>query len=144
NAVAFAEACVEEGFKVPTEHLGFTKSHMFVIDVRSLGGGAKSATLLEQANIIVNKNLLPWDPPEAVKDPSGIRLGTPEMTRLGMKEGDFKEVAKFMREVLIDGRPPEEVRKKVIEFRKNFVEVKYGFSVPRELEEKLSKIPILL
>ncbi|MEM4572682.1 MAG: serine hydroxymethyltransferase, partial [Zestosphaera sp.] len=110
NAVAFAEACVEEGFKVPTEHLGFTKSHMFVIDVRSLGGGAKSATLLEQANIIVNKNLLPWDPPEAVKDPSGIRLGTPEMTRLGMKEGDFKEVAKFMREVLIDGRPPEEVR----------------------------------
>ncbi|MEM4427654.1 MAG: serine hydroxymethyltransferase, partial [Zestosphaera sp.] len=141
NAVAFAEACVEEGFKVPTEHLGFTKSHMFVIDVRSLGGGAKSATLLEQANIIVNKNLLPWDPPEAVKDPSGIRLGTPEMTRLGMKEGDFKEVAKFMREVLIDGRPPEEVRKKVIEFRKNFVEVKYGFSVPRELEEKLSKIP---
>ncbi len=144
NSVAFAEACAEEGFKVPTEHLGFTKSHMFVIDVRNLGGGAKAATLLERANIIVNKNLLPWDPPEAVKDPSGIRLGTPEMTRLGMKEGDFKEVAKFMREVLIDGRPPEEVRKKVVEFRKNFVEVKYGFSVPEELEKELTKIPILL
>ncbi|MGC8975571.1 MAG: serine hydroxymethyltransferase, partial [Thermoprotei archaeon] len=144
NAVAFAEACVEEGFKVPTEHLGFTKSHMFVIDVRGLGGGAKAATLLEQANIIVNKNLLPWDPPEAVKDPSGIRLGTPEMTRLGMKEEDFREVAKFMREVLIEGKPPEEVRKKVVEFRKNFIEVKYGFAVPKELEEKLSKIPILL
>lgn len=37
NAVAFAEACAEEGFKVPTEHLGFTKSHMFVIDVRNIG-----------------------------------------------------------------------------------------------------------
>jgi glycine hydroxymethyltransferase len=144
NAVAFAEACVEEGFKVPTEHLGFTKSHMFVIDVRNLGGGAKAATLLEQANIIVNKNLLPWDPPEAVKDPSGIRLGTPEMTRLGMREGDFKEVARFMREVLIDGKPPEEVKKKVIEFRKNFTEVRYGFSLPKELEEKLPKMPILL
>ncbi|MFN3268198.1 MAG: serine hydroxymethyltransferase, partial [Zestosphaera sp.] len=66
------------------------------------------------------------------------------MTRLGMKEGDFKEVAKFMREVLIDGRPPEEVRKKVVEFRKNFVEVKYGFNVPEELEKELTKIPILL
>lgn len=66
------------------------------------------------------------------------------MTRFGMKEGDFKEVAKFMREVLINGRPPEEVKKKVIEFRKNFIEVKYGFSLPRELEEKLPKMPILL
>lgn len=144
NAVAFAEACVSEGFKVPTEHLGFTKSHMFVIDVRGIGGGAKAATLLERANIIVNKNLLPWDPPEAVKDPSGLRLGTPEMTRYGMKEDDFREVAKLMREVLIDGRPPEEVRRKVIELRKNFTEVKYGFNIPKELEETAFKIPLLL
>lgn len=144
NAVAFAEACASEGFKVPTEHLGFTKSHMFVIDVRGLGGGARAATLLEQANIIVNKNLLPWDPPEAVKDPSGIRLGTPEMTRFGMKEDDFREVARLMREVLIEGRPPEDVRRKVIELRKDFIEVKYGFSVPKELEESLIKIPMLL
>ncbi len=144
NAKAFAQACAEEGFKVPTEHLGFTQSHMFVIDVRELGGGTKAATLLEQANIIVNKNLLPWDPPEAVKDPSGIRLGTPEMTRFGMKEDAFKEIAKLMREVLIEKKDPQQVKKKVIELRKNYVEVKYGYNIPKQYEESLIKIPMLL
>ncbi len=144
NARAFAEALVEEGFKVPTEGLGFTKSHAFVVDVRPQGGGAKVAKLLEDANIILNKNLLPWDPPEAVKDPSGIRIGTQEMTRFGMRENDFRELAKLMREVIIDGKDPTEVRKKVIEFRKNFVEVKYGYKVPKELEESLIKVPMLL
>ncbi|RLG77160.1 MAG: serine hydroxymethyltransferase [Thermoprotei archaeon] len=144
NARAFAEALTEEGFKVPTEHLGFTKSHAFVVDVRPQGGGAKVAKLLEDANIILNKNLLPWDPPEAVKDPSGIRIGVQEMTRFGMKESDFKEVARFMREVLIDGKDPSEVKKKVIEFRKEFIEIKYGFNVPEELEESIIKVPMLL
>jgi len=144
NARAFAEALVEEGFKVPTEGLGFTKSHAFVVDVRPQGGGAKVAKLLEDANIILNKNLLPWDPPEAVKDPSGIRIGTQEMTRFGMKENDFRELAKLMREVIIDGKDPTEVRKKVIEFRKNFLEVRYGYKVPKELEESLIKVPMLL
>ena len=144
NARAFAEALVEEGFRVPTEGLGFTKSHAFVVDVRPQGGGAKVAKLLEDANIILNKNLLPWDPPEAVKDPSGIRIGTQEMTRFGMKENDFRELAKLMREVIIDGKDPTEVRKKVIEFRKNFLEVRYGYKVPKELEESLIKVPMLL
>ncbi len=75
NAKAFAEALAEEGFKIPTEHLGFTQSHTFVVDMRELGGGAKVAKLLENANIVLNKNLLPWDPPEAVKNPSGLRIG---------------------------------------------------------------------
>jgi len=144
NAKAFAEALAEEGFKVLAEHLGYTKSHTIVVDVRPWGGGAKVAKLLEEANIIVNKNLLPWDPPEAVKDPSGIRLGTQEMTRFGMKEEDFKEVALFIRNVIVDGKDPAEIRRKVIEFRKNFLEVKYGFDIPRELEKSAIKIPMLL
>jgi len=144
NAKAFAEALVEEGFNVLAEHLGYTKSHTIVVDVRRLGGGAKIAKLLEEANIIVNKNLLPWDPPEAVKDPSGIRLGTQEMTRFGMKESDFKEVARFMREVVIDKKDPKEVRKKVIEFRKEFTEVKYTFPIPKDIIESPIKIPMIL
>ncbi len=144
NAKAFAEALAEEGFKIPTEHLGFTQSHTFVVDVRELGGGAKAAKLLEDANIILNKNLLPWDPPEAVKNPSGLRIGVQEMTRFGMKEGDFKELARFFRDVLIEGKDPTEVRKKVIEFRKNFVEVKYGYDIPEEFKDSLQKVPMLL
>ncbi len=144
NAVAFAEALSAEGFKIPTEHLGFTKSHAFVVDVRDLGGGAKAAKLLEDANIILNKNLLPWDPPEAVKNPSGLRIGVQEMTRFGMREDDFRELAKFFKEVLIDGRDPADVRKKVIEFRRNFLEVKYGYDIPEDLKDSLIKVPMLL
>ncbi len=144
NSRAFAEALAEEGFKVLAEHLGYTMSHTIVVDVRPHGGGAKVAKILEDANIIVNKNLLPWDPPEAVRDPSGIRLGTQEMTRFGMKEDDFRYLARLIREVAIDGRDPGEVRKKVVEFRKNFLEVKYGFDVPKHLEESPIKIPMLL
>lgn len=129
NAKAFAEALSLEGFKVLAENLGFTKSHMLVIDVSKLGGGSKVAQELELANIIVNKNLLPWDPPEAVKDPSGIRLGTQEMTRYGAVESDFKEIARLMRELIIERKDHAEVKKKVIEFRKSFTEVKYTFKV---------------
>lgn len=144
NSKAFAEALAAEGFKVLAEHLGYTKSHTIVVDVRPQGGGAKVAKLLEDANIIVNKNLLPWDPPDAVRDPSGIRLGTQEMTRFGMKEEDFKVVARLIREVAIDGKDPQEVKKKVIELRKNFLDVKYGFNVPKDLEDSPIKIPMLL
>lgn len=129
NARALAEALAAEGFKVLGEHLGYTRSHQVVLDVRPQGGGAKAAVLLEQANIIVNKNLLPYDPPDAIKDPSGLRLGVQEMTRFGMKESDMSVIAEFMKQVLIEKRDPREVARKVTEYRKDFVEVKYTFDV---------------
>ncbi len=143
NAKAFAEALAAEGFKVLGEHLGYTRSHQVVIDVRAHGGGAKAATLLEKANIIVNKNLLPYDPPEAVRDPSGLRTGVQEMTRYGMKEGDFREIARYFRMILIDGRDPEDVRKKVIDFRMNFTSVQYTFDVDLSSMPSPYKIPFL-
>ncbi len=142
NARAFAEALCAEGFKVLAESLGFTKSHMLVVDVAELGGGAKAAQELESANIIVNKNLLPWDPPEAVKNPSGIRLGTQEMTRYGAVESDFKEIARLMRRLLIERRDPEEVKREVVEFRKRFTEVKYTFKVSPTLIKSISKVSL--
>jgi len=140
NAKALAEALAGEGFKVALEHLGYTSSHQVVIDVANLGRGTKCAVLLEQANIIVNKNMLPYDRPEDVKDPSGLRLGTQELTRWGMKESDMKDIAVFMRMVLIDKRDPVEVKGKVIEFRKEFMEVQYGFKITREDEVRLLKL----
>lgn len=132
NAKAFAEALASEGFQVLGEHLGYTRSHQVVLDVKMLGGGAKVASLLEEANIITNKNLLPYDPPDAIKDPSGLRLGVQEMTRWGMREDDFREVARFMRRVAIDREDPHKVRRDVIEFRKNFRKVHYTFDVEVE------------
>ncbi|BAA80972.2 serine hydroxymethyltransferase [Aeropyrum pernix K1] len=126
NARKLAEALAAEGLKVIGEHLGYTRSHQVVVDVRDLGGGAKCASLLEESNIIVNKNLLPWDPPEAVKDPSGIRIGVQEVTRLGMKHGEMEEIAKLIRKVLIDKEDPKKVAEQVKEFRKQFMKIHYS------------------
>lgn len=140
NAKALAEALAAEGFKVALEHLGYTSSHQVAVDVSGLGRGTKCATLLEEANIIVNKNMLPHDRPEDVKDPSGLRLGTQELTRWGMKDGEMREIAKLIRMVLIDKKDPAEVRRKVADFRKEFLEVHYGFRITREDEIRLLKI----
>ncbi len=140
NAKAFAEALAADGFKVVAENKGYTNSHQVIVDVKEHGGGAKNAQLLEEANIIVNKNMLPWDRPEDIKNPSGLRLGVQEVTRWGMKEDEMRQIAEFMRMVVIDGTDPAEVRKKVIEFRKEFIKIHYGFDIPREEEERLFKI----
>ncbi|RLG77568.1 MAG: serine hydroxymethyltransferase [Thermoprotei archaeon] len=144
NAKRLAEKLHEYGFKVLGEHLGFTQSHQVVVDIKNFGGGAKVAKLLEEANIIVNKNLLPYDPPDAIKDPSGIRIGVQEMTRYGMKESEMDVIAEFFKKVLVDGKKPEEVRKEVIEFRKNYTEVKYTFDADLNLFEALFRIPMII
>jgi len=145
NARKLAEALHAAGFNVLAEHLGFTRSHQVVLDVRNLGGGAKCAELLEQANIIVNKNLLPYDPPTAIKDPSGLRLGVQEMTRFGMKEGEMEVIAEFFKKVLIDRKDPSQVRREVIEFRRNFLEIHYAFKVdPKEVLEGAFEIPFVI
>ena len=94
--------------------------------MREQGRGAKAAKLLEEANIIVNKNLLPWDPPSAVKDPSGLRLGVQEMTRFGMGRDEMKTIAEFIARVLIKGEDPGKVRREVAEFRSQFTKVHYA------------------
>jgi glycine hydroxymethyltransferase len=127
NAKRLAETLAERGFTVLAEHMGYTMSHQVLLDVTKQGGGAKAALLLEEANIIVNKNLLPKDPPEAVKDPSGLRIGVQEMTRFGMKEGEMEVIADLMERVLIKGEEPSKVREDVKRFRSNFTKVHYGF-----------------
>ncbi len=129
NAKALARALHDQGFRVVGEKLGFTESHQVLLDVDELGGGYRCEKLLERANIIVNRNLLPWDIKRgrSFKDPGGLRLGVSELTRLGMGPEEMAQVARFYREVLIDGKKPEEVAKEVSELRKGFRTVKYAF-----------------
>ncbi len=140
NARALAEALAAEGFRVLGEHLGYTRSHQVVVDVRPQGGGAKAATLLEEANIITNKNLLPYDPPDAIKDPSGLRLGVQEMTRFGMKEDNMKDIARFMKRVLIDREDPRKVAREVTEYRREYIEVHYTFDVEPPLKDGVLRL----
>ena len=84
---------------------------------------------LEEANIIVNRNLLPWDKRVGrdYRRPGGIRLGVSEITRLGMRESDMVEVAELIKRVVLDQEDPKKVAKDVAEFRKDFQKVHYCF-----------------
>ena len=127
NAKALASALHSEGFDVLCAHKGFTESHQVVIRVAKFGKGDKVARLLAQGNIIVNKNLLPGDSLEDSWNPSGIRLGTQEVTRWGMKEENMRTIAEFMRRIIIDGEDPAKIRRDVTEFRREFTRVHYCF-----------------
>ncbi len=125
------------------ERLGFTRSHQVALDASKIGGGAKVALELEKAGIIVNKNMLPWDSPDMVDNPSGIRMGTQEMTRYGMKEDEMREVAALMRSLLLDAMPAEEVKRKVVALRAQFLQV--GYSLDADLSElSSSSLPLLM
>ncbi|HID71328.1 MAG TPA: serine hydroxymethyltransferase, partial [Thermoplasmata archaeon] len=127
NAQALGQALYERGFDVVAEHLGFTRSHTLAMYIKRYCGGKKAVEDLERANIITNKNLMPGDHPDMAHDPSGIRLGSQEMTRIGMKEKDMDTVAEFFKRILIDKEKPEKVREDVIEFKKDFKTIHYCF-----------------
>ena len=81
--------------------------------------------MLEANNIICNKMSLPIDTPQdATKNPSGIRLGSQELTRIGMKENEMKEVAEFFKKAI---KEKKIVKKEVEEFRKDFMKIHYCF-----------------
>jgi glycine hydroxymethyltransferase len=104
------------------------------VDVSKFGGGDKVAALLEEANIIVNKNALPWD--KSVLRPSGIRMGVQEMTRFGMGRDEMQEIARFIARVL-RGEDPATVKREVTKFRKSFLEIKYGFKLDKNIVENV-------
>jgi glycine hydroxymethyltransferase len=134
NAKALAEALSAEGITPVAERRGFTKTHQVAVDVSKFGGGDKVAALLEEANIIVNKNALPWD--KSVLRPSGIRMGVQEMTRFGMGRDEMQEIARFIARVL-RGEDPAAVRREVTKFRKAFLEIKYGFKLDKNIVENI-------
>ena len=133
NAKALGQALHERGLDVLCEHLGFTESHTIVVDVEEFGGGAKVAKALESANIILNKNLLPWDS-DPVR-PCGVRIGAQELARLGMKEKEMLEVAEFISRVVVKGESPEKVKEAVIPFKRQFTKIHYCFFEGEEAYE---------
>ncbi len=80
--------------------------------------------LLEMVNIIINPFQLPWN---KVAYPTGIRIGTNEVTRLGMKEEEMKKIAHFISDTLLERKPIKRIRNEVIEFRKSYKKIQYCF-----------------
>ena len=129
NAKALAEALSDCGFKVLGEKRGFTQSHQIAVNVLNYSDGGKVEADLEKANIIVNRQLIPGDIKAGRNyfHPSGIRLGVSEITRLGMKKSEMKEIASLIKNVIIEKKDPKKLVSIVKSFRKNFQKVHYCF-----------------
>lgn len=137
NAKALAQALHERGFQVLGEKKGFTESHTILVDITKYGDGRTIEKKLEEANIILNRNLLPYDLKfgRHFEAPGGIRCGLSECTRLGMREGDMDQIAEFMEKIIIKGEDPKKVKGEVAEFRKSFTKIHYAFETNRDAYE---------
>jgi glycine hydroxymethyltransferase len=107
-------------------HKGYTRTHQVIADVRQFGGGLAAAERLARAYIITNKNLIPSDRPSDWDRPSGLRMGTTEVTRLGMREAEMEQIGDFIARVLVDHIEPETLQGAVTSLREPFQTVYYS------------------
>ena len=127
NAKALAESLAERGFDVLAEERGYTASHQVLTrhGDKDSGAGRDAAQMLEKAGIITNMNMLPGD--TKALSPSGLRLGVPELTRVGMGADQMDQVAHFFQRALIDGHDLNSVKADVELFKDDYTTVQYCF-----------------
>jgi len=102
NASALAEGIAKRGGRIVT---GGTDNHLVLVDVGPFDlTGRQAESSLEDSGVIVNRNSIPFDPNGAWYT-SGVRLGTPALTTLGMNESDMDEVADIICGVLTTAEP---------------------------------------
>lgn len=112
NSKTLAKALYDYGLPVTCQHLGFTRSHQVLLDYGSYEQGRVVAEKLQCANIIAD---------------CGVRIGTCEVTRRGMKKGEMLEIAELIKRTVIDGEQTENIKKEVAEFCADFQKVEYCF-----------------
>ena len=120
NAKVMAETLAAEGFRVIS---GGTDTHLVLVDVFSKGMlGSEAEKALGEAGITVNKNAIPFDTNPPMK-PSGVRLGTPAVTTRGMKEGEMRQIGRWIAEALhhrTDAAVLSKIRGQVMELAEEF------------------------
>jgi len=120
NAKVLAATLADEGFRIIS---GGTDTHLMLVDVFSKGMlGSEAEKALGEAGITVNKNAIPFDTNPPMK-PSGIRIGTPALTTRGMKEGEMRQVGRWIAEALLhrsDAGVLERIREQVLELCEAF------------------------
>jgi aminomethyltransferase len=123
NAKSFARALAAEGLQVEGDpEVGYTETHQVVVSV-GYARGAEIARHLEERNIVLNYQAIPSD--EGFTASSGLRIGVSEMTRFGMVEDDFAELAGLFAAALRDEKG---IAAKVAEFRQRFRTMRYCFA----------------
>lgn len=112
NAQALARALSDYGFPVACRDFGFTSSHQVFLDYGGYKKGRAVVEKLEKANIITD---------------CGVRLGTCEVTRKGMKEREMEQIATLMKRLLKDKDQPSNVKKEAVKLAKEFQRAIYTF-----------------
>jgi aminomethyltransferase len=122
NSKAFGRALADMGIHVEGDpSVGYSETHQVLMRV-GYAKGVEMAHRLEHNNIIANYQALPDD--EGFTSASGIRMGVQEMTRFGMKEKDFEELAGMVAAVLLKG---QDVKAKAQALRSRFLDMQYCF-----------------
>jgi glycine hydroxymethyltransferase len=134
NAQTLSEALLRLGAVILT---GGTENHLLVMDVAKTYGlnGRMAESILREAHLTVNRNSIPEDQNGAWYT-SGIRLGTPALTTLGMKEDEMKEIAKLIHTLLKSTTPIEGSKAKAL------APPDLLFSTQNEVKQLLSKFPL--
>lgn len=112
NSKTLAKALHDYGFPVTCQHLGFTQSHQVLLDYGDYEGGRVIAEKLQRANIIVD---------------CGVRIGTCEVTRRGMKGEEMLKIAELIKRTVVDEERPEKIKKDVAKFCAEYQKVEYCF-----------------
>lgn len=138
NARALAKALTQQGAPLhgPAER-GYTLSHHIALRAADYGGGTTASRLLERANLLLSGIGLPL--PALAGDYNGLRIGTQEITRWGIRPEDMPEVAELLCRVLLRGEAPENVRLDVIAFRQRFQSL--HFVLPSEPDPNTMVVP---
>jgi glycine hydroxymethyltransferase len=116
TAQALAECLIEAGVPVFRRAQGSTRSHQFAIEAASYGGGQTAAARLRRANLLASGIGLPIAPVDG--DVNGLRVGTPEIARLGMTVADMPTLSSFIVRALTEA--PETVGPDVAAWRGQF------------------------
>jgi len=122
NAKVLSEEFMKRGYRLVT---GGTDNHLMLIDLRGKDANLTGVAVegwLQQAGIIVNKNMVPFDTRKPMET-SGIRVGTPALTTRGLKEDEMKKVAAWFDRAASSGGDAtvlEKLRAEVGEFAKSY------------------------
>lgn len=139
NADALARAFIKKGVPVLT---GGTDNHLLVVNLAQFKlTGRQAETVLRTAGITVNRNSIPFDP-EGPWYTSGIRLGTPALTTLGMGVKEMEEIAELIVLVLSNAKPETVEKTGLPSKAKALVDEKLIQSVKQRVSDLLAHYPL--
>lgn len=131
NAQSLAQALESEGFSLLGAKRGYTQTHQIFLQ---LGDQAKQfETRCNDANILISDCMLTGD--RAASRRTGSRIATHEVTRLGMKEAEMKEIARLMRRAF-EGEAPQAIARRVEELRATFHRNVYSFDASESVTDR--------